>query len=386
MRILLVSNEPLTEAVANRLNLNVLLEKNNITDFAFFLPLDTHSRKTDNNEQKYFSASKLTYHKIRSWISAIKFGIRPTTYDVVIWLFPITRWRSLIAFYILRFLRITSKTGLLYIKPLTFPSRDVLKTFKSNGYLRSGFLERILNFILRKLKLFKVDMDFVIVSGSEAEVFLYDKVKSINTVKKIYTLSFNASQFMRKVKHQHDHPIISCPPRGIFIDQGLPLHPDYRNGKLDPDEYYNTLKILIERAKIFYSCRIDISLHPRIDRSKSTFKNSNIIKSSTFEVIDDYDFGLTMFSSAAEWFILSGKPMIVISPSSCLELFPEATGMAEVLGLKPITELSSSKSFPKLQLNSNIKDHYITRYCYQKSQTNCVWSDTLIALPEIIKG
>lgn len=381
LKLLLISNEPLSKASGNRINIDVLVENNDCTEYAFFLPLDTHTFRDENINCSTYQNKRLGYHRLKTWTSIIKFVIKNGGYDAIIWLFPITRWRSFLAFYIIRVFFLNSKVGLLYVKPLTFPNESILKSFKSKGHLKLNIFERVINYSLRRLSLFKVSLNFVIVSGSEAENFLRDKIRNYKSVKKIYTLSFNASKFMRQKKRTSGAPKSSSKKiKGVFIDQGLPLHPDFRKGQLDVSRYYDTLFTIINRTEEFYSAKVDISLHPRIDRTQRVFQNLNFLKAPVFDEIDNYDFALTMFSSGAEFFILSAKPVIVLSPTFCLTLFPEILGMASALNLEPITEFSEDISFPELKLDAKVREAYLSRYSFQYSQTKCIWLDTLGAL------
>jgi len=377
LNLLLISNEPLSDTVFKRLNLASLIKHNKSTDFAFFSPLDTHHRNFLNGRSQD-SGSGLDYHELMTWISIIKFGAKIRDYDAIIWLFPITRWRSLLAFHILQLFKQNSKIGLLYVKPLTFPKKEIQTKFNLSGHLKLPLYERVINFVLRKVGLLKISLDFIIVSGTEAETYLSDKIKDIRRVKKILTISFNASRFF-KAKRLLVHRSLAgqSKKKGLFIDQGLPLHPDYRNGKINLEQYYAGLRRLIGKVEQHYSANIDISLHPRVNSALPIFENLNIINSQVLDVIDNYDFAVTVFSSAVEWFVLSGKPVLVISPDRYLKQFPQITGMAFSLGIEPISDLTPSTSFPLLTLDKSVQKNYLKRYSFQKSRTNCVWLDTI---------
>ena len=384
MKILFVSNEPLSEAVIKRLDLASLIEHNKSNHFAFFSPLDTHNHRNFLIDSDQDRSSGLIYHELMTWTSILKFVSKKGDYDAIIWLFPITRWRSLIAFHILQLFKRSSKIGLLYVKPLTFPKKEIQPKFNFNGHLKLPLFERIINFILRKGGLLKISLDFIIVSGSEAETFLSDKIRDIRKVKRILTLSFNASRYFKVTKLQVDKSLTGHRRKmGLFIDQGLPLHPDYRNKKVNLEHYYAGLRKLIGKVEQHYSASIDISLHPRVKSGLQTFEDLNIINGQVLDVIDDYDFAVTMFSSAAEWFVLSGKPVIVVSPVHYLKLFPEITGMALSLEIEPITELTPSTSFPSLALDEAVQENYLKRYSFQETRSHCVWLDTIEQLEDM---
>jgi hypothetical protein len=106
---------------------------------------------------------------------------------------------------------------------------------------------------------------------------------------------------------------------GIFLDQYLPMHPDFLHMGADfpftPDAYYpkvcNFFSILEKNMKL----QIVIAAHPRSDyeHSPEYFEGRTIIKGKTADMVRNCSFVITHTSTSLDFAVLYNKPVIFIT-------------------------------------------------------------------------
>lgn len=316
--IVLLANEPETDRQRHRLELDLVDESIIKIEYRYISGLNTH---TDHPpvplRTLFFELDQVNQSA-----------------DVILWVFPAIRWRSILAFQYLRIKRRIPKQGLLYIKPIPTKKRST-KLIKAPA--KSKVLEAVVNKIILKMGMAKLPWSHLIISGSECEKFLKNKVKDIEKTKKIYVNSQNYKEFSRSLtglRRANFHDI----GRGLFVDQGLPFHPDYLRGYIDPEEYYSQIYELLSAIEASTGKKIDVAPHPRVPKRRTKDSPFSEINKTTQTASKDYDFCVTLFSTAVEFFLFHKKPIVIIEPDCIKGQFPEIAGLAEALGVNIYTK------------------------------------------------
>lgn len=107
----------------------------------------------------------------------------------------------------------------------------------------------------------------------------------------------------------------------VFIDQGLPVHPDlkHQNITLPYDEYYEKINEVLKEISLELGLRVVIALHPRVSYSNNPFDESfTCIKGKTNMLIKDSKLVVYHFSESINYIAYFNKPVLVIT-MDCLE-------------------------------------------------------------------
>lgn len=186
--------------------------------------------------------------------------------------------------------------------------------------LLKGKIFNIFNSIINKLfllinkKYFGIkNAEYILLKGEYGEKIkkhrLYgSKTKIINA----HHRDYDKFLFFKKKK------IKSNIKKAIFIDQGVPFHPDQKEiGIINIDEkrYYNSIKNFLTKLRDLNGYKIEISCHPRININliKKYFKNFTIKKYQTINQIYNSDLVLTHESNAINFAILFKKKILFIT-------------------------------------------------------------------------
>ena len=103
----------------------------------------------------------------------------------------------------------------------------------------------------------------------------------------------------------------------LFIDQGVPMNPDWLKLGLNDvniDEYYSSLRVFFLKVEKQLDIKIKISAHPRIDPKKIVkyFKEFEIIQGKTLELIYKSKFVISHDSTVLNFAIFLKKPILFI--------------------------------------------------------------------------
>ena len=112
-----------------------------------------------------------------------------------------------------------------------------------------------------------------------------------------------------------------CERYCLFIDQGLPWHPDLKSNNAHIDERMyltnlnNFLTIIAKRMNL----KVVIALHPRVEYPDNLFNpRFLLIKGKTHDLVQHANFVIYMFSEAFNYIMLYKKPILPIT-MNCIE-------------------------------------------------------------------
>ena len=181
-----------------------------------------------------------------------------------------------------------------------------------------GYLK---NIILNKIYL-RLNRSFFNIKEAD---FFYVKSKQENKVK-------NHNLFGKNTKiifgHHRDYDKyldflkikkrINKKKTALFIDQGVPYHPDNLEiGVLDLKEqnYYKSINKFLIKLKYKYGYFIEISAHPKVslNRTKKNFKGFKVKQYETISQIYNSDLVITHDSTASNFAILFKKKLLFIT-------------------------------------------------------------------------
>lgn len=107
----------------------------------------------------------------------------------------------------------------------------------------------------------------------------------------------------------------------LFIDQGLPVHPDIISSgiSIDSKDYYTQLNWFLSELSHFYSLPIVVALHPRVDYNDNPFnKHFKCLKGATVRLIKDAQMVIYHFSESINYVTYFQKPIVPIT-LDCIE-------------------------------------------------------------------
>tara|TARA_B100000795_G_C22799961_1_gene441307 strand:+ start:66 stop:1256 length:1191 start_codon:yes stop_codon:yes gene_type:complete len=214
-------------------------------------------------------------------------------------------------------LHVGSLEGDLPENKKSFNFTHKIKSFFSNKLLL--FVKNKFAFIFFKLNLHKLyklkNADFVYVMGKKT----YKNLKVIPLIgpdtKIVKGHHRNYDQYLilkeqKKFKNSKEK-------FALFIDQGVPMNPDWLKLGLNDvniDEYYSSLRVFFLKVEKQLDIKIKISAHPRIDPKKIVkyFKEFEIIQGKTLELIYKSKFVISHDSTVLNFAIFLKKPILFI--------------------------------------------------------------------------
>ena len=127
----ILANEPLSPRQTSRLGLNSPTARNLKLTYVYVKSLDTHTQ--------------VAKPSVKNLIQELSDLDLPE--DILLWAFPATRWRSILAFYYLRHIKKMRTQGLIYLKPIPLSGAQVSNVKKP---AKVGYIEAIINKVLIK--------------------------------------------------------------------------------------------------------------------------------------------------------------------------------------------------------------------------------------------
>ena len=132
---------------------------------------------------------------------------------------------------------------------------------------------------------------------------------------------------------------------GVFLDSYLPFHPDYVGQQLSnpttPEGYYPSLCNFFDFLEENYSVCINIAAHPRskYEEHPDYFGGRPVIRGKTVQIVKESEFVIAHSSTALNFAVLFGKPVIFITTKELQQGFCEGLFiklMASWFGKLPI--------------------------------------------------
>ena len=107
----------------------------------------------------------------------------------------------------------------------------------------------------------------------------------------------------------------------LFIDQGIPFHPDTSElglHSIKAKEYYYSINNFLEKIHNKFACKIEISAHPRIDLKmlKKYFPNFLVKIGKTIKQVESSRLIILHDSTAMNYAVLYNKPLLFITNNS----------------------------------------------------------------------
>jgi hypothetical protein len=124
-------------------------------------------------------------------------------------------------------------------------------------------------------------------------------------------------------------PIVAG-PYCVFLDEYLPLHPDYAyNGKVppyNPNEYYATMRKFFDRIEQTHKVQVVVALHPRAQ--VSNYGKRTVCQGNTALLVKHCDFVITHASNSVNFAVLFKKP-IVFAITESIKKDPHEYGIVQ---------------------------------------------------------
>ena len=143
----------------------------------------------------------------------------------------------------------------------------------------------------------------------------------------------------------------------IFIDQAIPVHPDFleNNLSIKEEDYYKNLNNFFSYLEEIYEYEVIIMGHPRIKYKTNPFNSRKILYGKTLEYSFIADLIITFSSTAISYGILLRKNILLLSTYKLLMKNHYIKSFQSYLNCQVIN--ISKKKFPKI-INNVDYDRY----------------------------
>lgn len=116
-------------------------------------------------------------------------------------------------------------------------------------------------------------------------------------------------------------------PYAVFLDEYLPLHPDFRMQHIrtvDPDTYYRELNRFFDEVERQNDIAVIIAAHPKAlkYREKDYFNGRSVIFGETARLVRGCRFVFAHGSTACGFAVMFGKPITILSSESIAREMP----------------------------------------------------------------
>ncbi len=242
------------------------------------------------------------------------------------------------------------------------------KKFSKDKLLKIFKLKFLVKYILKKLNNFLFNQSFIydisLISGLEAEN-IYPETKF--SKKKIYTHSFDYETTLKKKK------ILNKKNLGIFIDENLISHPDYKLFNIDinrfKSEYYKNLRKTLKYFEKKYKIKIVICVHHSLwnKNFNNFFKGFKCVIGKTEEYSKKASLTILHQSTAISFSVIYKKPLIFLNYSKLKStfIFNNINRMAKLFNKKPYF-------IDKEILHNKIIDFKVDKRHYSKYLNNYI--------------
>ncbi|WP_321504094.1 hypothetical protein [uncultured Methanoregula sp.] len=215
--------------------------------------------------------------------------------------------------------------------------------------------------------------DMALLSGVRSLELAYNGILiDRKTTHLIWAHSFDYDTYLNERNNQKTDPAL-----GVFLDENVPLHPDYEylnlKAPIGIEEYCSNLCNFFNYLENNYHVRIIIAAHPRsnYDESKDYFKGRPVTKGETARLIAESSFVVAHASGSMNFAVLFRKPILFTTMNVFQKKVPGVffegdyiDMMAHLLKKDPInidtiTELDWKK---ELEIDTNSYNKYQNDY------------------------
>jgi len=267
-----------------------------------------------------------------------------------------------------------------------------MASFPSPYPVQDSFISRII-FTLKKVDLSKINeqLQHILNKILLNYYFLFGiapaSIRILGGEKSTGILSYPANNSTIQLwTHMPDYDIYlqdktelndSCKNTGVFLDEYLPLHPDYLTLGFEfpiaPDVYYSKICNFFKTLEKNMDTEIVIAAHPRSDYDKlpDYFCGRTIIKGKTAQLVKESSFVIAHDSTSINFAILYRKPIVFITTDDLQKLIsgPCAFGLfipaiASALGKIPlnIDHTSGFNRDKEMEINEEAYLRYRNNY------------------------
>lgn len=165
----------------------------------------------------------------------------------------------------------------------------------------------------------------------------------------------------------------------LFIDQGLPVHPDIISNdiKIPFREYYDTVNSFLKKVSHQMGVKVVVALHPRVDYESIPFDaDFSCISENTVDLIKDSSLVIYHFSEAFNYVAYFKKPVLIVT-LYCLEKnFGYAIRTkASIIGANVLNlseNLNSDCLSEYIMKDIEAMSEYTKRYLPSQYDNNCI--------------
>ena len=277
------------------------------------------------------------------------------------------------------------------------------KKFNFINKIKSIFTKKLLLFIESKIEtiFFKLNLHKFYRLKHANFVYVIGK-KTLQNLKSIALIGPN-TQVVKGHHRNYDHYVKLTNQKkliksknkfAVFIDQGVPIHPDWIKlglNDVDIDKYYNSLRSFFLKFEKEFHIKVKISAHPKINikRISKYFKGFETIQGKTLELIYKSKFVIAHDSTAVGFAIFLKKPVLFIIndplKKSNHNHLNEIKWLASQLQKKVfnIDKVNIKLLYRELTVDNILYKKYALNY-FKFSKSNLSYSNILIKLSNVI--
>lgn len=174
----------------------------------------------------------------------------------------------------------------------------------------------------------------------------------------------------------------------IFIDQGIPTHPDFLeiNLNINEERYHRKLNNFFLYLEKSYNYKIIIMGHPRIKYEKNPFGSREILYGKTAEYSNLADLIITFSSAAISYGVILKKNILLLATTKLLLKIHYIKAYQSYLGCQIIN--ISHKKFPKIKENIDLYKYqeYENLFIGDYKKHKSPWSPLISELSRLKKS
>jgi len=180
----------------------------------------------------------------------------------------------------------------------------------------------------------------------------------------------------------------------IFLDDYLPLHPDFEMLKIrtiEPNEYYDKLNHFFDLLEDKFNIEVVIAAHPKADkyRERDFYNKRKVIFNKSPELTKHAEFVLIHCSTSVSFAVLNKKPIITLTSNAIKKVMPNyfnfITHFSKILDteLINIDEIVSAKIHLPTLNTSKYTEYtykYLTSLNSQDRISSEIFTETILKL------
>ena len=179
----------------------------------------------------------------------------------------------------------------------------------------------------------------------------------------------------------------------VFVDSNLPFLSDIIDSRgeksVEPNKYFNLLNNFFDYLEKKYNLKIIIAPHPKADYDNSIFKQREIIKYKTDNLIKNSEIVITHDSTSIINAVLSKKNLVFVYYNEMLETGTKDWALRTIEYSKilkaPLVDLEKEFNL-NLNINNKIFDKFVSNFIINKKKKKFSNEDIIIDLLKSLKN